>query len=132
MHRQECHAQGWMDGSMLAWLPEKGTRAPQPGKGTEQRCDRCKNTAMQRRGRAYPPFSNSRMSSVSMQHSCLKPNKITVPWKKNPKHPIVMQHRDKCMPGHCKHSTNCIILNEHDECACKSRTAQQHYPQIHF
>lgn len=68
---------GWMDGSMLAWLPEEGIHATQPGKGTEQRSDRCKNTATQRRGRAHPPFSSSRVSSVSMQHSCLKPNKIT-------------------------------------------------------
>lgn len=114
--------EGWIHAGLAS---QEGHTCYTARQGDEQ------STAMQRRGTA--PLSNSTVSAVSMQHSCLKPNKVTaIVEKRIPNIQEWCNTGDKHMPGHCKHCTNCISLNEHDECACKSRTAQQHYSQIHF
>lgn len=106
------------DKHMLAWLAEAMTHAVQPGKWTKSKFDRCKDTDKQRRGRAHPPLPNSRVSYNSMHHTYLKPSRRIAIVDHNP------QHYRQVPP-----QTASLL---HDERACKSRTTQKIYPQIHF
>lgn len=86
----------------------------------------------QRRGEAaeHVPLCWTAVSSVSMHHSYLKPNKTIAIMEKIPKYLVIMQQQrwTHATTLQTRTSTNCNVLNQHDECACKSRPTQQNLP----